>query len=68
MAVQPFDYLVYDWLLTYKNWQSVTTCFLGELREPERRAAKRRVGIYREWIGDPQLHVLARPGSRESRR
>jgi hypothetical protein len=24
---QPFDHLVYHWVLTYSNWESITICF-----------------------------------------
>ena len=27
---QAFDHLVYHWVLTYSNWESVTICFFGE--------------------------------------
>ena len=45
---QPFDHLVYHWVLTYSNWEVDHDLFFGELREPQRRASERRVG---NWAG-----------------
>ena len=42
---QAFDHLVYHFVLTYSNWESITICFFRELREPQRRASKRGLGI-----------------------
>ena len=44
---QAFDHLVYHFVLTYSNWEWITICFFRELREPQRRASKRGLGIGR---------------------
>ena len=49
---QPFEHLIYHFVLTYSNWERGTICFAGELREPERRLAKRLW----ELGGVPQRH------------
>ena len=44
---QPFDHMVYHFVLTYSNWETVSICFFGELREPQRWVAARAVGTGR---------------------
>ena len=47
IAGEPFDHLVYHFVLTYSNWEAGTRLLLRELREPQRRAAERPVGTGR---------------------
>ena len=44
---EPFEHMVYHFVLTYSNWEDVTHLLLGELREPQRRVAERGVGAGR---------------------
>ena len=50
MAGQPFDHLVYHFVLTYSNWEIGHDLLLRELREPQRGACRTPCG---NWAACP---------------
>jgi len=57
---QPFDHLVYHWVLTYSNWEIDHDLFFGEFRESQRGVSERRVAV--GWRSPAAPHGSDEPG------
>ncbi len=60
---QSFDHLLYHFVLTYSNWESVTVCFSESFEKPRRRTSRRPVGIGRRARTTP--HGSDEPGGQQ---
>ena len=60
---QPFDHLVYHFVLTYSNWESITICFSESFESLSEGNSKRRVGIGRRAPTAP--HGSHEPGGEQ---